>query len=313
MPKVSIIIPLHNAEPWIEQTLKSALNQTWKETEVIVVENGSTDSSLEIAKKFESSKLKLVTIPQTTAAAARNYGLKLATGQYIQFLDADDLLSSNKIESQLELISKHSDDCLISCGWAKFTDEPEKASFISQPVWGDFDPVNWLLNSWTGGGMMQTACWLTPRRLIDRSGLWNEKLTLHDDGEFFSRVLLQSEKVVFDPASSVYYRQVQSSLSQQNKSFKAAESALNVALSYKKLIFRHEVSEKSKFAIAHVLKSFIYQYHPKHSELINLAIHELRNLDLEVQPHVGGANFIRLSKLFGFENALHIRKGCKLY
>lgn len=306
--KVSIIIPLHNAEPWIEKTLQSSLDQTWQNIEIVVVENGSSDKSFDIAKKFQSDKVQVVSIPKTTAAAARNHGLNLASGDYIQFLDADDLLSSNKIKSQLELISKYSDDCLISCGWGKFTDEPTEASFIPQKVWGDYEPMDWLVSSLSGGGMMQTACWLTSKHLIDRAGSWNEELTLHDDGEFFSRVLLQSKKVIFDANAKVYYRQVQSSLSHQNKSYKAAESALNVALSYKKSILKYDNSAMSKMALANVFKIFIYQYHPNHKSLVKTAIKEMNALNLKTLPNVGGANFIVLSKLFGFKNALHIRQ-----
>jgi glycosyltransferase involved in cell wall biosynthesis len=308
MPKVSIIIPLHNAEQWINKTLESARDQSWKDTEIIVVENGSTDRSFEIAKRFKSPKLTVVSIPQTTAAAARNHGLNLATGDYIQFLDADDLLSSDKIESQLQLLSGHPEDCLVSCGWAKFTEDPENAIFRPQEVWGDFDPVTWLLKSLTGGGMMQTACWLTPRRLIDQAGAWDEKLTLHDDGEFFSRVMLQSKKIIFDPNAKVYYRQVQSSLSRQNTSFNAAESALQVALSYKRSLLKCDNSTQEKIALAHVFKSFIYANHPHHTPLLDLATNELDSLKLHVEPHVGGMNFIKLSRLFGFRKALVIRQ-----
>jgi glycosyltransferase involved in cell wall biosynthesis len=311
MPKVSIIIPLHNAEQWINKTLESARDQSWKDTEIIVVENGSTDRSFEIAKRFKSPKLTVVSIPKTTAAAARNHGLNLATGDYIQFLDADDLLSSDKIESQLQLLSGHPEDCLVSCGWAKFTEEPENATFIPQEVWGDFDPINWLLKSLTGGGMMQTACWLTPRRLIDQAGPWDEKLTLHDDGEFFSRVMLQSKKIIFDPNAKVYYRQLQSSLSRQNASFSAAESALQVALSYKRSLTKFDNSTQVKIALAHVFKSFIYANHPNHKPLLDLAKNELDNLKLHVESHVGGVNFIKLSRLFGFRKALVIRQSLR--
>src|SRR5580698_4662849 len=97
-PLVSIIIPSYNSENHLAETIKSALSQTWVNKEIIIIDDGSTDSSVQIAKGFESN-VKVLVQKNKGASAARNAGLKEAKGDYIQFLDSDDLLSPDKIEA----------------------------------------------------------------------------------------------------------------------------------------------------------------------------------------------------------------------
>src|SRR5271165_3187575 len=104
-PLVSVIIPVYNSEKYLAESIESAIGQTWSSKEIIVVDDGSTDNSFEIARKFAGRpEVKVVTQENRGAAAARNAGLKEAKGEFIQFLDADDLLSADKIESQMKLL-----------------------------------------------------------------------------------------------------------------------------------------------------------------------------------------------------------------
>ena len=100
-PLVSILIPAHNADAWLPATIQSAVGQSWPNTEVIVVDDGSTDRTLACARTFESARVKVVTQPNQGAPAARNTAFALAQGDYIQWLDADDLLHPEKISAQM--------------------------------------------------------------------------------------------------------------------------------------------------------------------------------------------------------------------
>src|SRR6516225_1986814 len=100
-PLVSILIPAYNAQEWIADTIRSAIEQTWPCKEIIVVDDGSTDGTTEVARRFVSKEVAVVSIKNQGAAAARNHALQLSQGDYIQWLDADDLLAPNKIERQL--------------------------------------------------------------------------------------------------------------------------------------------------------------------------------------------------------------------
>ena len=112
-PKVSILIPLYNSEKYIAQTIQSALNQTWENKEIIIVDDGSSDNSFEIARKFESDIVKVFLQKNSGSCITRNEAFSFSSGEYIQYLDADDLLSPNKIEFQMKLIERAENT--ISC------------------------------------------------------------------------------------------------------------------------------------------------------------------------------------------------------
>src|SRR5260370_7810517 len=105
MPLTSILIPAHNAEKWIADTIRSAIAQSWQRKEIIVVDDGSTDQTLEIARQFESESVRVVWQENQGAAAARNKALSLSQGDYIQWLEADELLASDKIAKQMETLA----------------------------------------------------------------------------------------------------------------------------------------------------------------------------------------------------------------
>ena len=105
-PLVSVIIPAHKSAGFIHETLDSVKRQTWPELEVFVIDDGSVDETLSIARTFESEHFHVIEQKNSGACVARNRGLELGKGKYIQFLDADDLLSPDKIERQVELLEK---------------------------------------------------------------------------------------------------------------------------------------------------------------------------------------------------------------
>lgn len=211
--KVSIIIPLHNSERTIAETIQSALRQTWPLKEVIIIDDQSTDSSASIVKRFVSEDVKLLSVRQGGAARARNLGLSFATGEFIQYLDADDLMREDKVEVQMKYILSQSDpfSVVAACRWIRF------AGIVSNMIGGkgpggaaenDLLPADWLVMR--PYNLQLLHGWLTPRRLIDAAGPWDESMTLDDDGEFFSRVVACSAKVLFCKETLVYYRMSES-------------------------------------------------------------------------------------------------------
>jgi hypothetical protein len=136
--------------------------------------------------------------------------MELASGDYIQWLDADDLLSPDKIALQLELAGRRPGNRLLSSGWGYFAHRPSRARFVSSPLWRDHSPVDWLACKLATGHHMQTATWLTRRDLCEAAGPWDTRMLSDDDGEYFARVLLASDGVLFEPVGRVYYRSVAS-------------------------------------------------------------------------------------------------------
>jgi glycosyltransferase involved in cell wall biosynthesis len=206
-PLVSILIPAYNAEAFIAQTLDSALNQTWKNKEIIVVDDGSTDRTLAVAQRFRAQGVVIAQQQNQGASAARNYAFSLCQGDYIQWLDADDLLSRDKIESQMSVAAVIGDRRLLfSSGWASFRFRSHKATSNSTKLWQDLTPSTWLKLKLEHNLHMQTATWLVSRELTESAGNWNTRLLSDDDGEYFCRVIMASTGIKFSPKGNVFYR-----------------------------------------------------------------------------------------------------------
>lgn len=190
---VSILIPAFNAERWICNSIESALAQTWKRKEIIVVDDGSIDETLEIAKSYASSIVKVTSQDNCGASAARNIALSIAQGDYIQWLDADDLLAPDKIAKQLESAEPgHSSKILLSSAWGTFYHCPERALFQPDSLWEDLEPKEWLFRKIDKNLWMAIESWLVSRKLTEIAGPWDETLYRDNDGEYFSRVIISS-------------------------------------------------------------------------------------------------------------------------
>jgi glycosyltransferase involved in cell wall biosynthesis len=206
-PLVSILVPAYNAEKWIGETLRSAVLQTWVPKEIIVVDDGSKDRTSDIARQFESDGVRVFTQANQGAAAARNTAFGLSRGDYIQWLDADDLLSPDKIARQMALIEQLANKrMLISCGWGWFLYRYYRANFVPTQLWCDLPITEWLVRKMGQNLHMQTATWLVSREMTEAAGPWDTTLLGDDDGEYFCRVLLKSDGVRFVPDARVYYR-----------------------------------------------------------------------------------------------------------
>jgi GT2 family glycosyltransferase len=225
-PLVSILIPAYNAQDWIAASIQSAIDQTWPRKEIVVVDDGSTDDTLSIARRFASDYVTVIAQPNRGAAAARNTAYSISKGDYIQWLDADDLLATDKIARQLDAAESVGGGRrrLLSSAWGQFLHRPWKARFIATDLWQALPPVDWLLVKMEQGAYMQTSTWLVSRELADAAGAWDTRLALDDDGEYFSRVVLASEGVDFVAPAKVFYRSRLDSLSYVGASSRKLEA-----------------------------------------------------------------------------------------
>jgi glycosyltransferase involved in cell wall biosynthesis len=206
-PLVSIIIPAYNAEEWLGETVQSALNQTWPRKEIIIINDGSRDRTVEVARRFASKTVTVVSTENRGLSAAVNYGYRMSQGDYIQELDADDVLAPDKIERQLATLEEGgSRRILFSCPWAYFYFRTRRARFVRNSLCQNLSPVEWLLRKMGQNLHMQNATWLVSRELAEAAGPWNEHLQYDQDGEYFARVLLASEGTRFVPETGIFYR-----------------------------------------------------------------------------------------------------------
>ncbi len=308
-PRVSIIIPCHNAAPWLAATLESALAQTCTDREILVVDDGSTDSSRAIAAPFRDRGVTLATQANAGASAARNHGLRLARGEFIQFLDADDLLSPDKIESQLRTHRRAPAGAVVSCRWGRFTDDPAAARFVDDAVYRDFAPVDFLVLAANTRVMMHPSAWLVPRAVADRAGPWDESLSLDDDGEYFARVLLASDGVVFCPdpgARSLYRSGLPGSLSRRRDD-RARRSQFRAYDSIARQLRAAEDSPRTRQAEANLFQRYVQDFFPAPADLIAAA--EARSATLGGgtlgAPPMGPRN-AAVARLIGWKNLRRI-------
>jgi len=296
--------------PFLKDTLVSVFKQTHKNCEVVLIDDGSTDGSFEYAKTFESNHFRVYKNKRKGACAARNYGFELSMGEYIQYLDADDVLSKSKIENQLILYKKFGDTIITSCSWGKFKDNVLEVEWSNQSIDKDYkNPINWLIDSWSGLGMGQTSVWLTPRSIVNKVGVWNEDLQINQDGEFFSRVLLAVKQIKHSEIAKVYYRVGnQKSVSQKNN--KSYSKATSLLMSYE-LCHQHTKSNLSglelRKAVAQNYINFIYQFSPNYPDLLQQAEQNFKSLGFLKMWPVGGNRFQKIAKLVGFKKAIFVR------
>src|SRR5919199_5480676 len=104
MPLISVVIPAYNSEKTIQETIKSVLKQSFKNLELIVIDDGSKDSTFDIVSSFSDSRLRVFSYLNAGVSASRNRGLAKAAGEFISFLDADDLWTPDKLEAQLKAL-----------------------------------------------------------------------------------------------------------------------------------------------------------------------------------------------------------------
>ena len=269
-PLVSILIPAYNAEEWIADTIRSAIHQTWPHKEIIVVDDGSKDRTAEVARSFASKQLSVVTNENRGAAATRNHALQLSQGNYIQWLDADDLLAPDKIERQLAALRGENERrVLLSSPWAFFSYRTSRARFIPSSLWQNLSPVEWLLRKMSENLHMQTATWLTSRELADAAGLWDTRLLSDDDGEYFCRVLLASEGTRFVPEGRLYYRVTPSSrlshIGMSDRKKDAMVVSMKLHIQYLRSL---EESERARKACLTYMQNWYENFYPERPDLM---------------------------------------------
>lgn len=314
MTLVSIIIPVFNASLFLKETVNSCLSQQGDfDVEIILIDDHSGDDSWIIMQNIQENNRNVVRIYKNDgkgANRARNYGFKLSKGDYIQNLDADDLLGEDKIANQLNILKSSSQYSLSFTGWTKFYKTTKNLTIHKQAINKSYDkPYQWLLDSWNGGGMAIPAVWLMSRELAQKSGFWNESLTVNQDGEYFSRVILNSDRILFEEKSIVYYRFGNpNSTSQRKDSIEKCQSLLDSFKMYELNISAYADKSEVKKALANNYLKFLYNYDRSIPSLSERAWNNFYALEVGEPWCVGGGLFKSMCKVIGFKKSLMLIK-----
>jgi len=316
MPLVSVIIPAYNAAKFIRETLTSVQQQIWPSIEVFVIDDGSVDDTVAIARSFQNDHFSVVEQKNSGACVARNRGLDLSKGKYIQFLDADDVISPEKIQRQVEVLEENP-GYLGVCSTVHFLNgdnylqmKPREESFW---IYDTDDPVDFLVRLYGGDGkrwMVQTSAWLTPKTITDRIGAWNESLLLDQDGEYFARAVLASNGIRTTPGIN-YYRRFTwgnniSAKSGKKENLESALLALNLKAQY---LSQYTHSDRYMQAFATLYVEIAINAYPQFPELVTRCEEEIQKTGKMPDLPVLGGKLIELIKYFlGWKTAKLVRK-----
>lgn len=207
---ISVIIPLYNKENCIERTIKSVLNQSFREFELIIVDDGSTDKSAEIVNSISDKRIRYAYKQNGGVSSARNYGVQIAKYDWIFFLDADDILLDNAFRSLVECAEFYSDvqvivgGCIIQNGNDKNAIVPSKKKILKRPL------RSWWLNDI----FPRTGNLLISKNAFHSLGGFDESLSFNEDYGFLLRMLSVYE-VACCPCATMIYTDDSKTLSQR--------------------------------------------------------------------------------------------------
>jgi glycosyltransferase involved in cell wall biosynthesis len=304
-PLVSILIPAYNSERSIGETIESVLAQTWPRKEIIIVDDGSTDNTLAVARRFASQIVSVVTKPNGGASSTRNKALSLAQGDFIQWLDADDLLAPDKIDRQMEVLNETGDArTLVSGPWGRFAYRIDRAEFTPTSLWCDLAPADWMIRKLRDNVFMQTGVWLVSRELTEAAGQWDTRLLGDDDGEYFCRVILASNNIRFVPEAKMFYRRSgNASLSYigtSNKKLEAQFLSMQLHIHYLRSL---EDSPTARAACLIFLQDWLIHFYPERPDLVAELEQMAREVGGQLEAPKLSWKYAWIQKLFGWRAA----------
>jgi glycosyltransferase involved in cell wall biosynthesis len=285
IPKVSVIIPVYNTEAYVEESLRCIINQTLRDIEIIVVNDGSTDKSLDIINNLvkEDNRIHIINQQNQGPAVARNTGITNATGEYVYFMDSDDKLEKESLNECYIKCKKNQLDLVIFDADIFFEDKNDLNSLrlnysrknnIEDTIYSGHDIFNILIDNHT----FRTPLWLNFFKLDilnDKNLRFHPGLRYHDDELFTTKLFLESERVGYIPKAFFKRRIRKGSIMTSQYSLRNLSDYYNVAEQL--LIFSDKKNIKTKTLINKyieiMLNAAVYRAHTlRLSERIQILI-----------------------------------------
>lgn len=300
---VSICIPCHNASNFLSDTINALVNQSHEALEIIIIDDHSIDDSAKIIEQFaqQDSRIKFDYSTKKGAAAARNQAYNQATGEFIIFFDADDWIPTNFIATQLNSIVNNNDVAVAK--WGRFYNNDITTILIDpKQIKKSLTFEEWIENYWSDNNNMTCpGRILAPRSLIERTKLWDERLTLNDDFPFFSNLFSIANMIRFNNDTTFFYRSGINGLSSKNDNLAYASLYLSIDQSIVFAQKRYPNHSKLNQVYANLFQTFIYEAYPKQRSLLLAAAKKIKlfggsNLKIEA----GGKTKL-MNNIFGWK------------
>lgn len=228
--KVSVIVPIYNSERYLRKCLESIVNQTLKEIEIILVDDGSTDNSYEIYNEYLNNDNRIIIIKQTNQkqGAARNRGIEIAKGKYIGFVDADDYIDLNFFEKLYETAERYGCDIAIS-SLIKLCNNKQKYKW-------KFESEKLLISDYekfvTGHQIKNAAPYnkIYKKTFIEKNKIRFKEKVFYEDGLFTVKAIYYTNKIITVPGTSYYYLKNPNSTVNSKQTEKHMNDALNAKI-----------------------------------------------------------------------------------
>lgn len=285
--KISVIIPVYNAEQYIDKCIESVINQTLSDVQIILVNDGSIDNSKEKceiwSKKFNN--IQLINKENGGQGEARNVGLNYANGKCIFFLDADDYLPNNALEILYSNMTKNNVDVVCGTSISVFKDKTKKKNtmrynirpmivngqeFIQKNNYKDVEPMVWLY--------MYNHEFLKKNNLKFSIGVY------HEDCEFTLKVFYYAENISFID-DVTYYQFISDNSTMRSKNIKKSKDAIQIAKNIESFIERNVENKKIKKAFKKYV-AYLYSY----------SLHYAMQIDYNIDLLINNADRLKIIK-----------------
>ena len=206
----SVIIPLYNKAPYVAKAIESVLGQTYRDFEVIVIDDGSIDQSLEVAKTFENKSITIVSQPNSGVSTARNNGVKLAKYPYICFLDADDWWHPTFLEEMKRLITDFPDAGIYGSGYYIVKNGQERIAPIGVPQGFERGIIDYCeVYAKTLCMPLTSISVAIPKHIFDEEEGFKSKLKLGEDFDLWIRIILKHKAILVNKPLAYYNQDVE--------------------------------------------------------------------------------------------------------
>jgi len=301
MVKVSVIIPCFNAGPWIRQALESVIAQGLDNIEIIVIDDGSTDESVNIVEK-EFPLVRLIRTKNQGASEARNLGTEMSKGEFIQYLDADDLLAPDKLRIQAEALKDSGADVAYG-NWQELKEMPG-GNFVKAKEFRRkmlIPEMDLFTDFWC-----PPAVYLFRRSIVEKIGGWNKRLPIIQDARFAFDCALHGGRFVYCKGLMAYYRvHYKGSLSQRDPAGFSRDCLQNAAEVEKWWASHEGINEERKGALLQVYGYIARESFKKDKPTFEYACAAMNKLSPGYVPF--GNKFLRLvCRRMGYRAALLI-------
>lgn len=301
---ISVIVPVYNVEKYIDRCIESITNQSYENLEILLINDGSTDYSEEICRKWEKidSRIKVFSKENGGLSDARNFGLDICTGDFIAFVDSDDFINKDMFKIMLNL-SKETLSDIVQCEFLKFKDENGIINKMEEYTIKEFTNIEAIENHYKEELQISTVvAW---SKLYKRK-LFNEirfpKGKLHEDEFTTYKLLYKANKVVYTNQKLYYYRQTVNSI--MNRRYNIKRLDLLEALR-ERLLFIDKINNESLYNIAlinyYVILIFAYNSYKKYNSNDKSTLKRVRNESKKIFKELKSKRIIEKNNKIEFE------------